>query len=61
MSQAVSNSQHYYETTPLVCDSPYDTRLFRNAEERKRVEQTLLRKLDARMSILVLIYILNCA
>ena len=30
------------------------------AEERKRLEHSLLRKLDRRMSILILIYILNC-
>ena len=30
-----------------------------DAEERKRLEHSLLRKLDRRMSILVLIYILN--
>lgn len=29
-------------------------------EERKKLEKLLLRKLDRRMSILVLIYILNC-
>ena len=31
-----------------------------DVEERKRLEHSLLRKLDRRMSILVLIYILNC-
>ena len=31
-----------------------------DSQERKRLERSLLRKLDRRMSILVLIYILNC-
>ena len=37
----------------------FDTQL-NVVEERKNLEQSLLRKLDRRMSILVLIYILNC-
>ena len=36
----------------------FETQL--DVEERKRLEHSLLRKLDRRMSILVLIYILNC-
>lgn len=36
----------------------YDTE-FGGPEERNRLEQKLLRKIDARMSILVVIYILN--
>ena len=32
---------------------------FGGPEERKRLEKKLLRKIDARMSILVVIYILN--
>ena len=32
---------------------------FGGPEERKRMEKKLLRKLDARMSILIVIYILN--
>jgi hypothetical protein len=34
---------------------------FGGPEERKRLERGLLRKLDRRMSILILIQILNCA
>ncbi|KDQ09012.1 hypothetical protein BOTBODRAFT_69396 [Botryobasidium botryosum FD-172 SS1] len=51
------------ETTPLLAqDAP--TMVERDAEfggtiERAKLEKALLRKLDARMSILVLIYILN--
>jgi hypothetical protein len=33
--------------------------LFGGPEERKRLEKKLLRKIDARMSILIVIYILN--
>lgn len=36
----------------------YDT-LFGGPEERKRLEKKLLRKVDTRMSILIVIYILN--
>jgi hypothetical protein len=32
---------------------------FGGTEERRRMEKKLLRKLDARMSILIIIYILN--
>ena len=31
-----------------------------DVEEREKLERSLLRKLDRRMSILILIYILNC-
>lgn len=34
--------------------------LSQGTESRKKLERTLLRKVDTRMSILVLIYILNC-
>ena len=34
---------------------------FGGTEARARLESSLLKKLDARMSILILIYILNCA
>jgi len=34
---------------------------FRGTEARARLESSLLKKVDARMSILILIYILNCA
>jgi hypothetical protein len=51
--------------TPIVQaggDSPdiryYDVE-FGGPEERRRLEKKLLRKIDARMSILVVIYILN--
>ena len=37
-----------------------DTSLEEDTEHRKAVERSLLRKVDRRMSILVLIYILNC-
>jgi hypothetical protein len=36
----------------------YDTE-FGGPEERRRLEKKLLRKIDARMSILVVIYVLN--
>ena len=32
----------------------------KEVEDRQELERSLLRKLDSRMSILVLIYILNC-
>jgi hypothetical protein len=45
-----------------VGDSPdhryYDAE-FGGLEERRRLEKELLRKIDARMSILVVIYVLN--
>ncbi|KAE9404195.1 sugar transporter [Gymnopus androsaceus JB14] len=49
------------ETTPLVVhdSATGEHMLFGNVDERKRLEQRLLKKLDTRMSILVLIYILN--
>jgi hypothetical protein len=34
---------------------------FGGQEARKELERTLLRKLDMRLSILILIYVLNCA
>jgi hypothetical protein len=34
---------------------------FGGTEARARLESSLLKKVDARMSILILIYILNCA
>jgi len=47
---------------PAASNSPnvhdYDAE-FGGPEERKRLEKQLLRKVDARMSILIVIYVLN--
>ncbi|KAI0053653.1 MFS general substrate transporter [Auriscalpium vulgare] len=52
--QEVSEDRRETATLPLDVDAE-----FGGPEERQRLERKLLRKLDARMSILILIYILN--
>lgn len=48
--------QHAESSSPDVCDHD---EAFGDPEERKQLEKKLLRKIDARMSILIVIYILN--
>jgi hypothetical protein len=48
----VSNSP--FKEPNLDCDAE-----FGGTEERRKLEKKLLRKIDARMSIMVIIYILN--
>ena len=48
------NSSNPYRTDRTNFETLLDV------EERKKLERSLLRKLDRRMSILVLIYIMNC-
>lgn len=43
----------------LTEDVLYEAVLCSSQEDRRRIEKSLLRKLDTRMTILVLIYILN--
>ncbi|KAJ3800406.1 major facilitator superfamily domain-containing protein [Lentinula aff. detonsa] len=57
-STAVVNSAHD-ETSPLLMFEPDVDSLFEHAEEREKVERSLLKKLDGRMYLLGVIYILN--
>lgn len=50
------HSQHAGSNSPEPCNHE---EAFGDPEERKRLEKKLLRKIDARMSILIVIYILN--
>ncbi|KIK65337.1 hypothetical protein GYMLUDRAFT_219266 [Collybiopsis luxurians FD-317 M1] len=48
-----------FERVPLISNGTDFEALLANAEERKKLERRLLKKLDARMGVLLLIYILN--
>ena len=58
-SDADNGDAHVQHTGSNSLDVPDDDALFGGPEERKRLEKKLLRKVDARMSILIVIYILN--
>ena len=49
--------EYYNKDSEAALDSDGE---FGGTEARKRLERKLLSKLDARMSILVVIYLLNC-
>lgn len=51
------DEEHRVETTNNPSDDPNEE--FGGTEERNKMEKKLLRKLDLRMSILIVIYILN--
>ena len=57
-SAAALEEERLPETQPEAGIDDGDAE-FGGPEERKRLEKKLLRKLDARMSILIVIYILN--
>ncbi len=58
-SDADTGDAHVQHTGSDPLDVRDDDALFGDPEERKRLEKKLLRKVDARMSILIVIYILN--
>jgi len=58
-SDAVTGDTRVVRSGSDSPDSRYYDAEFGGSEERGRLEKKLLRRIDARMSILVLIYILN--
>jgi hypothetical protein len=58
-SDAVIGDTRVIQDGSNTADSRNNDAEFGGPEERKRLEAKLLRKIDARMSILVVIYILN--
>jgi hypothetical protein len=58
-SDADTGGAHVQHTGSNPPDTHDHDALFGGPEERKRLEKKLLRKVDARMSILIVIYILN--
>ena len=58
-SDADTGDAHVQHIGSDQVDVRDDDALFGDPEERKRLEKKLLRKVDRRMSILIVIYILN--